>query len=73
MCEYLRDFNEKMEGTHDGMKLALPTAECFSNGSFVAQQCSDVKGTKECWCVDNYGTEIPSTRGNNSATINCVQ
>ncbi|VVC88364.1 unnamed protein product [Leptidea sinapis] len=39
LCEYLRDFDEKMEGTVDGMKLALPAPTCKSDGSFTARQC----------------------------------
>ncbi|XP_063231610.1 balbiani ring protein 3-like [Bacillus rossius redtenbacheri] len=66
MCEYLRDFSTKMEGTRKGMQLALPPPTCHANGSFEATQCVTTLETKECWCVDGYGTEIPNTRGNGS-------
>lgn len=62
MCEYLRDFDEKMEGTVDGMRLALPAPSCEADGAFAARQC----GAGRCWCVDAFGTEIPGTGGNAS-------
>ncbi|PSN48928.1 hypothetical protein C0J52_03479 [Blattella germanica] len=58
MCEYLRDFSDKMEGTREGMTLALHPPKCHPNGSYVATQCHD----GECWCVDSFGSEIPDTR-----------
>ncbi|CAB3248715.1 unnamed protein product [Arctia plantaginis] len=67
MCEYLRDFDEKMEGTVDGMKLALPAPTCKSDGSFTSQQCAN----GSCWCVDSFGTEIPETTTNNASAIDC--
>ncbi|KAK9878498.1 hypothetical protein WA026_022394, partial [Henosepilachna vigintioctopunctata] len=66
-CEYLRDFSESMEGTRDGMNIALPTPTCDKEGGFLPMQCD--KG--ECWCADNFGTEIPRTRGNGNATEDC--
>ncbi|XP_035449339.2 zonadhesin isoform X1 [Spodoptera frugiperda] len=67
MCEYLRDFDEKMEGTVDGMKLALPAPTCKSDGSFTSQQCANGR----CWCVDTFGTEIPETSTNNASAVDC--
>lgn len=58
MCEYLHDFSESMEGTREGMNLALPSPSCDSNGNYLAKQCHE----NQCWCVDNFGTEIPKTR-----------
>ncbi|XP_061721497.1 uncharacterized protein LOC133528233 isoform X1 [Cydia pomonella] len=67
MCEYLRDFDEKMEGTVDGMKLALPAPTCTADGSFSPQQCAHGR----CWCVDSFGTEIPETSTNNASAVDC--
>lgn len=67
VCEYLRDFDEKMEGTVDGMKLALPAPTCKSDGSFTSQQCANGR----CWCVDTFGTEIPETSTNNASAVDC--
>lgn len=58
MCEYLRDFRDKMEGTRDGMSLALPPPSCRPDGSFNDTQCE----AGACWCVDSFGSEIPQTR-----------
>ncbi|KAI8425328.1 hypothetical protein MSG28_007100 [Choristoneura fumiferana] len=67
VCEYLRDFDEKMEGTVDGMKLALPAPTCAADGSFAPQQCARGR----CWCVDSFGTEIPDTSTNNASAVDC--
>ncbi|XP_045483161.1 balbiani ring protein 3-like [Harmonia axyridis] len=69
MCEYLRDFTETMEGTREGMNLALPTPSCDEEGNFLPTQCDK----KNCWCVDNFGTEIPKTRGKENATTDCTK
>lgn len=60
-----------MEGTREGMSLALPTPECDSNGNYVAMQCNSIKN--ECWCVDNFGTEIPKTKGKGASSKNCTE
>ncbi|XP_072930127.1 uncharacterized protein [Epargyreus clarus] len=67
MCEYLRDFDDKMEGTVDGMKLALPAPSCLPDGSFTPKQCADGR----CWCVDSFGTEIPDTSSTNASALDC--
>ncbi|XP_018322456.1 balbiani ring protein 3 isoform X2 [Agrilus planipennis] len=67
MCEYLHNFGENMEGTRDGMALALPQPQCDSDGSYLPTQCS--KGS--CWCVDFFGTKIPKTEGKGNATEDC--
>ncbi|KAG7298116.1 hypothetical protein JYU34_018885 [Plutella xylostella] len=69
MCEYLRDFDEKMEGTVDGMRLALPPPSCTEDGSFTARQCA----AGRCWCVDSFGTEIPETRTSNFTALDCAK
>lgn len=39
MCEYLRNFSDRMEGTEDGMVLALPTPSCNKDGAYDASIC----------------------------------
>lgn len=49
------------------MNLALPTPTCDEEGNFLSTQCDK----ENCWCVDNFGTEIPKTRGKTNATSDC--
>lgn len=58
VCEYLHSFTESMEGTREGMTLALPPPICNSAGHYISMQCFE----GECWCVDHFGTELPRTR-----------
>nr|XP_022902311.1 balbiani ring protein 3 [Onthophagus taurus] len=69
MCYYLHSFSESMEGTRDGMTIAIPPPSCDKNGNFLMTQCHD----GYCWCVDQFGTEIPRTKGFGNATRNCEE
>ncbi|XP_019877040.1 balbiani ring protein 3 [Aethina tumida] len=69
MCEYLQDFGESMEGTREGMRLAIPPPTCDQDGNYIATQCYE----GDCWCVDNFGTEIPRTRGQGNSSQNCEE
>ena len=59
VCEYLRDFTIKMEGTREGMSIALDPPYCDHDGSYLARQCNS---DGICWCVDEFGADLPRTR-----------
>ncbi|XP_055903393.1 uncharacterized protein LOC129939416 isoform X2 [Eupeodes corollae] len=40
MCEYLRDFSKRMEGTEKGMQLAIAPPVCTNEGNFRERQCA---------------------------------
>lgn len=63
----MQSFSDSMEGTREGMTLALPPPSCDESGDYTPTQCH--KG--ECWCVDFYGTEISKTRGFGNSTTDC--
>ncbi|KAK0164613.1 hypothetical protein PV328_003224 [Microctonus aethiopoides] len=65
MCEYLRDFNDRMEGTREGMILAIPSPKCSSDGNWESLQCHD----SHCDCVNKDG--VPIRTNVNTTEINC--
>ncbi|CAG0879216.1 unnamed protein product [Darwinula stevensoni] len=55
VCQYLRDI-----ALSPSVSLAVPPPICKENGAFNETQCDET--TEECWCVDDFGVEIPRTR-----------
>lgn len=39
VCEYIRDFSDRMESTDSRMTLALPMPRCHSDGSYASRMC----------------------------------
>lgn len=67
MCEYLRNFHKHMEGTREGMVLAIPAPQCEKDGSYIALQChNDV-----CSCVNQIGVTLKSNIDVNR--VNCKE
>ena len=45
---------------HDNQTIGVFVPRCNPDGHYTDRQCMDTLGL--CWCVDNYGNEIPGTR-----------
>lgn len=58
MCEYLRDFVSNAVDKVRSKAVALTRPNCDHDGSFERIQCDGM----ECWCVDEFGSELQSTR-----------
>ncbi|XP_069977259.1 uncharacterized protein [Penaeus vannamei] len=63
MCEYLRDLVEL-----EGVTLAVPTPTCDENGAYEQVQCNALG---QCWCVDDFGTQIPGTKASSRELVVC--
>ena len=60
LCLYNNDNKEFLNDLHvstDGMSV-----DCNEDGTFNPVQCSTDR--KQCWCVDDTGREVESTRQN---------
>ncbi|EZA56702.1 Thyroglobulin [Ooceraea biroi] len=68
MCEYLRDFNERMEGTRERMSLAIAPPQCEHDGTYRSLQCS--RNSTSCNCVNHRGV-ILKTGLEPTATADC--
>ncbi|KAK4325646.1 hypothetical protein Pmani_003739 [Petrolisthes manimaculis] len=63
MCEYLRDLVEL-----EGVSLAVSTPACDQDGAYERVQCNPLG---QCWCVDDFGTQIPGTKASSRELVNC--
>ncbi|KAK8392409.1 hypothetical protein O3P69_014644 [Scylla paramamosain] len=63
MCEYLRDLVEL-----EGVTLAVPTPACDENGAYLPVQCNPLG---QCWCVDDFGTQVPGTKASSRELVVC--
>jgi len=68
VCKYLRDFNERMEGTPEGMSMAIPQPQCERDGKYKSLQCSANDTT--CDCVNDHGVVLKTGLESNS-TVEC--
>lgn len=67
VCEYLRDFNDRMEGTREGMTLAIPSPKCSPDGTWKSLQCYNSR----CDCVNEHGVSLKANI--NTTEIDCEE
>lgn len=69
-CQYLRRA-ELRRSKALGVKIRSP--RCRKDGSFEQIQCQNEKRNRNCWCVDEYGVEIPGTRSHTREEVRCKE
>ncbi|GAB6024412.1 hypothetical protein CHUAL_009577 [Chamberlinius hualienensis] len=67
MCEYLRDFRSNILDPSKANKVALPSPSCRLDGGYDHTQCHN----GQCWCVDEFGTELGGSRSNSTVKRDC--
>lgn len=60
-----RDYKEK------GSKVQVRVPRCSRIGDFEPIQCSNELDNSNCFCVDEFGIEIPGTRADSEDEVNC--
>lgn len=46
---------------------------CRKGGEFERVQCSNEKAGEDCWCIDEYGVELPGTRNATRGGVVCKE
>lgn len=72
-CQHLRKAESRRAKAlveETGTKIRIP--KCSKIGDFEPIQCSNEINGTECWCVDEYGTEITGTRRDDENDVNCA-
>lgn len=69
-CQHLRR-SENRRSKALGTRVRAP--RCDKLGRFEEIQCANAKRGEDCWCVDEYGVEIPGTRNASKKDVRCKE
>lgn len=76
-CQHLRHAETRrakslsLDGSPSLGQHRVRIPKCARSGEFEPIQCSNEINGTACWCVDEYGLEIPGTRGDDEKQIQC--
>lgn len=72
-CQHLRNFESRRSRDYKdrGSKVQVRIPRCNRLGDFEQIQCSNELDNTHCFCVDEYGIEIPGTRAESEDKVNC--
>ncbi|GBP03548.1 Thyroglobulin [Eumeta japonica] len=69
-CQHLRRAEARRS---KALKVRVRAPRCDKGGQFETIQCTNSRRNEDCWCVDEYGVEIPGTRNTTKATVKCKE
>lgn len=69
-CQHLRRSEARRS---KALNTRVRAPRCDKRGQFETIQCSNNRRGEDCWCVDEYGVEIPGTRNATKANVQCKE
>ncbi|EDW80868.1 uncharacterized protein Dwil_GK11329 [Drosophila willistoni] len=72
-CQHLRRAETRRAKALEGGAAGIRIPRCKKSGEFDAIQCVDERAGKDCWCIDEYGVELPGTRNESRTGVRCEE